>query len=253
MVKPLVTVGITMLIASFNMVYAQGIGPGMAITAKFTDEKVSEGSIVCTSAEGIKPCNEEYSVSIAGVYWENPAVVLLDKKIPDGKPVITEGRSRVRVGGVSGKIRKGDFITSSTTPGLGKRADKSGNVLGVAEEDMPGEGNEEAIIYALVNIRPAIVATTARGNLLESLRQGLLAPTLAPLASLRYLLAILVAMAAFILGFVYFGRVAKGGVEAIGRNPLARKAIQIGVALNLLMTVAIMAGGLVLAYVILII
>ena len=123
----------------------------------------------------------------------------------------------------------------------------------MAEEDMPGEGNEEAIIYALVNIRPAIVATTARGNLLESLRQGLLAPTLAPLASLRYLLAILVAMAAFILGFVYFGRVAKGGVEAIGRNPLARKAIQIGVALNLLMTVAIMAGGLVLAYVILII
>jgi len=73
------------------------------------------------------------------------------------------------------------------------------------------------------------------------------------LASLRYLLAILVAMTSFILGFVYFGRVAKGGVEAIGRNPLARRAIQIGGALNLVLTLSIMAGGIVLAYVILII
>src|SRR4030067_923966 len=89
---------------------------------------------------------------------------------------------------------------------------------------------------------PAIVATTARGNLIETLRQGLLAPTLAPLASLRYLLAILVAMTSFILGFVYFGRVAKGGGEAIGRDQFARRGISIGVDLYLVLTFLIIAG-----------
>jgi hypothetical protein len=73
------------------------------------------------------------------------------------------------------------------------------------------------------------------------------------LASLRYLLAIIVAVMAFGLGFVYFGRVAKGGVEALGRNPLAGRAIQLSVLMNLILTVAIMVGGLVLAYIILII
>lgn len=234
-------------------IYAQGIGPGMAITAKLIEGDVKEGDIMCSTAEGIEPCAVEYSINIVGVYWENPAVVLTDKKISDGKPIIMEGRTQVRVGRKSGDVKKGDFITSSSQPGIGQRATKSGNILGTAESDMPAGDSEVELMSVLVNIRPAIVATSARGNLLESLKQGLLAPTLSPLASLRYLLAILVAMTTFILGFVYFGRVAKGGVEAIGRNPLARNAIQLGVFLNLILTVSIMIGGLLIAYIILII
>jgi hypothetical protein len=109
------------------------------------------------------------------------------------------------------------------------------------------------VMQVSIGIRPAIVATSARGNLIEALKQGLLAPTLTPLASLRYLLAMIVAVASFILGFIYFGKVAKSGVEAVGRNPLASRLIQLNVALNLILTVAIMSAGLLLAYFILII
>jgi hypothetical protein len=131
---------------------------------------------------------------------------------------------------------------------------KSGNVLGVAlEEYSNNDKSEVGKILVSIGIRPAIVATSARGNLVEALKQGLLAPTLTPLASLRYLLAMIVAVTAFILGFVYFGKVAKSGVEAVGRNPLASKMIQLNVAVNLVLTVAIMTGGLLLAYAILII
>jgi len=157
----------------------------------------------------------------------------------------------VRVSGTGGKLKRGDFITTSATPGLGVKAGKSGNVLGMALDEYLEEG--EGKVLASIAIRPAIVATAARGNVVETLKQGLLAPTLSPLASLRYVLAVIVVIISFVLGFVYFGRVARAGVEAMGRNPLAGRMIAVGVVFNLLLTVAIMGGGLIAAYLILII
>ena len=103
-----------------------------------------------------------------------------------------------------------------------------------------------------IGAKQAFIALSTKGNLLETVRQALLSPTLTPLASLRYVLASIMAVGAFILGFWYFGRVAKTGVEAIGRNPLAGRTIQLGVILNLLLTGVIMASGLVVAYLILV-
>ena len=53
-------------------------------------------------------------------------------------------------------------------------------------------------------------------------------------------------------GFIYFGKMSKTGVEAIGRNPLAGKQIQFNVILHLAVTVAIVLAGLAMAYFILI-
>jgi hypothetical protein len=226
-----------------------GIAVSMQVSANLKD-----GDILCTSADGSKLCNSEYSVDMNGVYVQNPAVMLANTTLDDSKPVVASGKVYVRVSSINGAIRRGDFVTSSNLPGVGQKADKSGNVIGVALEDfVVTDKSVVGRILVSMDIRPAIVATSARSNLVEALRQGLLAPPLTPLASLRYVLAILVAVAAFVLGFVYFGKVAKSGVEAMGRNPLAGKTIQFTVVMNLLFTVLIMAGGLLLAYVILII
>jgi F0F1-type ATP synthase membrane subunit c/vacuolar-type H+-ATPase subunit K len=47
-----------------------------------------------------------------------------------------------------------------------------------------------------------------------------------PLSALRYVAASVIVVAAAIAAFVYFGKVARSGVDAIGRNPLASKAIK---------------------------
>lgn len=233
---------------------AQFGGAGLAVTSEFAPGEVIEGDVMCSGSEGTKRCGFDYDVTMMGVYIEKPGVVLENKKSDTTKPVVPLGNAFVRVSTINGPIKKGDFVTSSTKSGIAQRATKSGNVLGVAMEDFTtADANEIGKIMVSIHIRPAIVATSARGNLVETLKQGLLAPTLTPLASLRYVLAILIAGAAFILGFVYFGKVAKGGIEAIGRNPLAGRLIQMNVILNLALTVLIMGGGLVLAYVILII
>jgi F-type H+-transporting ATPase subunit c len=57
-------------------------------------------------------------------------------------------------------------------------------------------------------------------------KQSASAPFFEPLASLRYILATFVVILSFALGFIYFGRVAHAGVEAIGRNPEAASKIQ---------------------------
>lgn len=230
------------------------ISASVAVSVDVSIDNLEEGDIICSSSEGAKKCDSVYDVSTLGVYSETPAVVIQNTKLLNGKPMISSGKAYVRVSNINGPIRRGDFVTASSIPGVGQLADKSGNVLGVALEDFQSrESGAEGKILVSIGIRPAIVATSARSNLLESLRQALLAPTLTPLASLRYLLAMLVAVTSFVLGFIYFGKVAKSGVEAVGRNPLAYRMIQLNVVVNLILTVTIMAGGLILAYFILII
>lgn len=239
---------------SVLVVDAQETSSGVAVSIQYAADETQDGDIVCATGEGGRPCTQEYDATMYGVYTETPAIFLLDNNLDNSKPMITSGKAFVRVNTSGGNIKKGDFITSSSTAGIGKRADKSGNIVGIALEDY--ENSDSGVVGKIlvsVGVRPAIVAVSARGNLIETLRQGLLAPTLSPLASLRYVLAVLVAVSAFVLGFVYFGRVAKSGVEAIGRNPLAGRLIQLNVVLNMSLTVSIMVGGLLLAYFILII
>ena len=56
----------------------------------------------------------------------------------------------------------------------------------------------------------------------------------------------------FGLGFIYFGRIAKAGVEAIGRNPLASRTITSGLVLHILLTIVIVGAGLGIGYLILV-
>lgn len=227
------------------------LSAGLATTQAVDDAEAVDGDVLCYSGEKIVRCTQEYQVDMYGVYTSDSALALEEG---GGKLMMDAGKAAVKVSAENGAIKKGDFLTSSKRAGIAVKATKSGNILGVALEDYSSE-DKSAIgkIMAQIDIRPAIVATSARTNVLETLKQGFLAPSLSPLASLRYVLAILVVIITFVLGFIYFGKVARSGVEAMGRNPLASRMIAMGVAFNLALTVAIMGGGLLIAYVILII
>ncbi len=72
-----------------------------------------------------------------------------------------------------------------------------------------------------------------------------------PTALLKYLIAALVVIGSFILGFMSFGRTAAKGVEALGRNPSASKIIHLGIIFNVIIVVAIVLTGLIVAFMIL--
>jgi hypothetical protein len=232
--------------------YAQISTSGIAISVSVKD-KVNEGDIVCSGEKGYVLCNREYNPSIFGIVTENPAASFESEGDEDVKLVLTEGNAKVRVSSVNGNIEEGSLVTTSEKSGIAKLATRNGYVLGTALESYESDNPDDVgMILVSINVHSTAVVSAREANLLENIRSALEAPTLAPLASLRYLLAFLIAIISFVLGFVYFGRVSKTGIEAMGRNPLARRMIQISVLFNILITIAIVIGGLIIAYLILV-
>lgn len=149
-------------------------------------------------------------------------------------PVVSSGMSLVRISTINGPIKSGDYITTSVIPGIGSKGDGYGQVLGIALTDF-SEPDPEKIgeVPVSINIRSVTPFLRLKAS---------------PFDALRYVLAFIIAAASVIVGLIYFGKTARTGVEALGRNPLAARLIEFGVFLNLFLTLGIIAFGAILAY-----
>lgn len=234
--------------------FAQITSSSVALPIAIQNENVTEGDVICSGREGYKLCDEAYNSALYGVVTDNPAASFEQATDSAERLAVTTGKANVKVTSINGNIAVGDLVTSSREiPGTGQKATRNGYVLGLAVE--PYESADPTAVGTIVvslNVHPTTVFTDVSSNLWAALREGLAAPVLTPLAALRYLLAALVILAAFILGFIHFGRLSKAGIEAIGRNPLARLQIQATLFLNILLVIGILIIGVVLAYLILI-
>lgn len=210
-------------------------------------------SVVCTYKDGNSACKDEYDPSMYGVINDNPATAIVDPDLTNGRLVITSGITSVRVTKAGGDISEGDLLTSSKMTGIAQKANRNGYVLGVALENFSGSSDGDVgVIQMMVNIHPTTILSGQRGNILQFIRQGLAVPIFQPLESLRYLLAVIIIIISFTLGMFYFGKTSRAGIEAIGRNPLAKNVIQLTVIMNIVLTIVIVLVGLGIAYLILV-
>lgn len=232
---------------------AQDVSSGVAISVPISEKSVQDGDIITSTDQGYKLSTYKYDPSLFGVVTRVPAVFVKDTTAKNSTLVLSSGRAIVRVANINGEIKKNDYITSSEIPGVGAKADVNGYVLGMALEGYNNK-NPKGVGKITVLIEPHYNASfiATRTNVLQNIQNVVGNPLLSPLTTLRYLLAALVAIASFILGFIYFGRIARTGVEALGRNPLAARMIQLGIILNVLLTAGIILIGCGIAYLILI-
>lgn len=241
---------------SCTQVTALSSSIGIATFVELTEKNALDGSIVSFKEGKYLLSSTPGDTDLFGVINDNPSISFREIISPNARPVISNGSSPVLVSAANGKIKRGDFITSSSTPGVGQKAGDTltGFVVGTALEDQKeSTGTKPEKILVNVDIKGTgnVQETTVKTDLLKLLRLGAKAPSTSPVTTLRYLLAAIIALTSFVLGFVFFGRVAGKGMEALGRNPLAAKLIQLGIVFNLLLTIGIMAAGLALAYLIL--
>ena len=242
---------IASLLALAEPTYAQVDSLGVAIPIQIEGD-TQGGDIICSEEGGLTLCNEIYQPSMYGVITEEPPIALESPDF-DGPLAITTGEAIVRVSTINGTIAVGDIVTSSETPGVGQKATVNGFGLGVALEAFDSASTEDVgEILVSINIHPISSFVGSRSNLVSNIRQALSSPVVAPLDSFRYLLAFVVALISFALGFIYFGRVVRSGVEAIGRNPLASRTIQVTIIINIVVTIVIVLTGLAIALLILI-
>ncbi len=233
--------------------FAQITSSGIAVSAPVTDSGAQDGDIICTYPEGNVRCDLDYDPSMFGVISDNPAASIEDQDLTSPRLIVSSGIVTVRVSSINGNIAEGDFVTSSKTQGIGQKASRNGYVLGMAMENY--ESNDSSAIgriQVMVNIHPAGGLSGPRGNLLQFIREGLAVPVFEPVESLRYILAALMVIISFTLGMIYFGRSSRTGIEAIGRNPLAKRVIQLTVVMNIVLTIVIVLVGLSISYLILI-
>lgn len=173
---------------------------------------------------------------IAGVVSMNPTLLIGRAGGEHIVPLVSAGTVPIRVSNINGPIRTGDAITITEIPGIGGKSDGLGPELGVARADFTVSSPEE------IGVVPVSLHITS-GSAFARFQKD-------PMLALRYALAFVIASSSLIVGFTYFGKVAKSGVEAIGRNPLATRTIQFGVVFHLLLTFGIILAGVVIAYIV---
>lgn len=216
-------------------------GPNIAVNLEVKDMEAKSGNIISVSGDGLVRSNKAYDPQIFGVVVDNPAIVF-NRSSATTRAIISYGEAKVLVSDKNGKIVSGDPITSSDLPGVGQKAIETGPILGKALEDFPsGEGQGgQGLISVFVNIQIGGVGVQPLAK--EKVEKKITAPFLTigggriedTKKMAIYLLSALVGTGTFFLGFFSFVRSLRAGVEAIGRNPLARRSIQVALAFNLL-------------------
>jgi F0F1-type ATP synthase membrane subunit c/vacuolar-type H+-ATPase subunit K len=232
---------------------AQENSLGVAVTIVVNDTNVKDGDIISFSSGGYFLSKTPYDNQIAGVITENPAIAINTDDSSTKHPLSSLGIVLVNVSAEGGSIKKGDPVTSSNTPGVGMKAGHSGFVIGTAADDFSSSDPKE-IGQVAVNVDPhyyAVQNQTASRSLFDIANLSTIATYEQPSVILKYVIAAIIIILSFIIGFFSFGRIANTGIEALGRNPLAGRVIQFGIFLNVAITISIILAGLAVSYLVL--
>ena len=240
-VKSLIWYGCIVFMAFFLWVIPINAQNSAAIATYLSIENpnVLDGYIVATIEDKFVITNEAYQKHMVGIVNKNAAIEIRFGTNPDNYPVSTSGQGYVLVTLANGNITKGDYITSSPIEGVGMKATAiTGPIIGVALEDA-SYPDETTITKIKINIQKNYNVEPLFG--ISSFKNNQLFPQSAD--GYKYLIGGAVLLVSLLFSFLYFGKLSLKGVEALGRNPLASRRIQIGIIFNVILALSICLIG----------
>lgn len=212
---------------------------------------------------GLQRSSIQYDNRMFGILQDDPLIVLRTQDNGGTqRPIVRNGDAVVNVTDLNGPIHPGDYITSSPIPGKGMQANESGYTIGIATSEVTPistttfEGRQLTVGQVNVGLRIeyAELSTARSANrLFETLNAAFFRNAEDPekfTVVVRYVIAGIVALVFFLISFFGFTRSITRGVEAIGRNPLARHSIQVSILIHLGLTIAVSLIGLVIVFLI---
>lgn len=231
---------------------AQNTPVDLASVYAIADKDAVDGDILMYSAgKGLVRANESFSPRMFGVLQDTPVMVF---KLPNstGKPVVRSGTAYVHVTDVNGAIKAGDYITSSSNAGRGQKTLESGYVLGVALGDLTGKDGKIPVAVRIEYVE--LTNTRSVVRLLDYFNVAAFQSASDPNKAtqlIKYTAAAIIILLSLIVSFVVFGRSIGKGIESIGRNPLAKNAIQLSIIINAVFTIGIVLIAIGISYFIL--
>lgn len=232
------------------------------------DKDAIDGDIISSTVDkGMIRSTYPYDLRTFGIIQDAPLIVY--KSVDNvGSPVARSGTASVNITTINGPIVPGDYITTSEIPGKGQKATNSGYVIGIAMTSLGNTDGEEFSYQRQItgSKQPAPVEKFRRGKvnvavqiqyaelttartalrLLDSFNASLFTNVQNPdqfVKIFRYITAIVVVLISFAIGFFTFSKSIPKGIEAIGRNPLAQKAIMFSIIMNIFFTVVVAIAG----------
>lgn len=233
-------------------VFAQSNSSGIAVYINILDKNAQEGDIISIGKSGYVLSTVPYDPNIFGVIVKDPAIAF-ESNQPGSHPVVAQGKVLMRVSTINGKIKKGDLLTTSTTPGVGQKATESGFIIATALEDYSAASAKEiGKILVVLDVGHGTISNEASGNLLKTFNFVFRAPYMSPLGLLRYIFAATMVILSFVVAIGYFGRISSLGIEALGRNPLAGRLIILSIVIHVSLALVIIGVGIAVAYLVLV-
>lgn len=229
---------------------------GAANSYAINGTDIQEGMIISHSDNVFRPSAEAYDKNIFGVVDLEPAVEFVRDPTLATFPIVRNGLTTVLVSGSNGAIVAGDRITSSEISGIGMKALKSGFSLGIAQSSFTGTtANDVGTVLIALDIQftfadDSPASETISSRLLDILKLNTIATLESPTTVMRYSLGVLSILGALTFSFFSFTRTAQKGIEAMGRNPLAKTAITQSVLINAGISILILGAGVGVAYLI---
>lgn len=234
-------------------------GQGIEVTSVYeiTDTDAASGDILTATDKGLVRANIGFDPKMFGVIQEKPLLVYRTEV--KGKPVVRSGIAQVNVTTFNGPIKYGDYITTSTIAGKGQKASESGYTFGIALTAFSGEGATQidgprgkvasgTIPVAIKIEYTELTNPRFAGRLFGFVGTALLENVSDPKQIgniVRFIAAGLIVLLSFTFGFLTFSRSIAKSIEALGRNPLARSAIQLSIVINIVLLVVTGAIGIV--------
>lgn len=207
--------------------------------------KVENGDIIISTSNGYSTSKKAYDPQIVGVATTNPAIALKLKSEQRGVPIVNVGTVMVKVNGSNGDIKRGDTVATSDMPGVGMKATKSGYVIGQAIQDISfAKPTDVKTVPVAINLHYLQRGNPNAGSSLwEIFSLSQVATYEEPLKVFRYVASAIVLTMSFAFGFMIFSRAINTGIEALGRNPLAGRMIQLSILFNVILVIIIIVTG----------
>jgi hypothetical protein len=141
---------ITIKAGSYIQAFKTG-GADLAEAYSSKDLSITPGDIVSvdgTLENGVQKSIKQYDPTVLGIVSTKPGMILGDSA-GIGAPVLValSGRVPVKVSTENGAIKAGDYLTTSSIPGVAMKATKAGVIIGTAMVDYNGEGIGKVVAF----------------------------------------------------------------------------------------------------------
>lgn len=235
---------LSLLLNFAPLVTAQESGLSVPSVYEVADQEAKEGDILVSTDKGIVRANAAADPRLFGIK-QDKALVAVRNKDETGTVILKSGAATVNVSNLNGNIAPGDFITSSEIPGVGQKASDDGYIIGTATQKFDGEGAEKVdrsgkqvatgAIQVSVSIQNQLINTPGGGpSFINRLVVAYIKDPKPTTTIIRYTFATALILASLALGIMTISRTIRKGVEAIGRNPMAKDQVNFPIKINVI-------------------